>query len=185
MIALTSQRNSARSSAPIAATHFVESTAHRYETAEPVMTTTTPTEPLALTGVLATALPPELGTAQAPARYTVPAVFTRRPEIREIYLLRGDDVRQRLSDAGYPAVELRVEDRRLLITNTNLEELKSGLAGLIGVILSQISAEVLQEWTTRTEGLASRAHEEELRLSEVKSAAAEITFTTNEGSTLR
>ncbi|MDP5225822.1 MULTISPECIES: hypothetical protein [Arthrobacter] len=148
------------------------------------MPSTTPSEPLALSGVLASALPSELGTARAPSRYTVPAVFTRRPETREIYLLRGDDVRQRLNNAGYPAVELQVSDRRLLITNTNLDELKRGLALVIGDILAQISAEVLQEWTTRAERLTSQAHEEELRLNEVKAAAAEIVFNSSAWSQL-
>lgn len=90
------------------------------------MTTTIQTSPvradaaLTLSGVLASALPHDLHTAQGPTRYTVPAVFSRRPQPREIDLLRGSGVRQELADAGYSHIELSISDRRLLIGNTNL-----------------------------------------------------------------
>src|SRR6478609_8538548 len=52
---------------------------------------------LSLSGVLASALPHDLGTAQGPTRYTVPAVFSRRPQPREIELLHGEATKQGLA----------------------------------------------------------------------------------------
>ncbi|MDQ0867861.1 hypothetical protein QFZ70_000334 [Arthrobacter sp. V1I9] len=95
--------------------------------------------PLTLTGILASALPKDLGTARAPSRYVVPVVFSRRPEPRELDLLQGSSISRRLDEAGYSDVELRVSDRRLLITNTNLVDLKSGLAQLLGIILNEVT----------------------------------------------
>lgn len=131
---------------------------------------------LTLNGVLASALPHDLGTAQAASRYTVPAVFSRRPQPRELDLLQGKAVARRLADEGYSDVELRVSDRRLLITNTNLQDLKSGLAHLIGTILSDISEQAAIERTSRTEELDALGLLEEQRLEAIRQSAAEIHF---------
>ncbi|MDP9888271.1 MULTISPECIES: hypothetical protein [Pseudarthrobacter] len=131
---------------------------------------------LSLSGVLASALPHDLGTAQGPTRYTVPAVFSRRPQPREIELLHGEGTRQRLSEAGYSDVELHVSDRRLLITNTNLVDLKAGLAHLVGTILHDISAQAARERTDRSDELEAQGLVEEERLESLRKAAAEIHF---------
>lgn len=131
---------------------------------------------LTLSGVLASALPHDLGTARGPSRYTVPAVFSRRPQPREIDLLHGVNTRRRLADAGYSDVELDVSDRRLLITNTNLAELKAGLAHLVGVILAEISSQASQERAQREEELDALGQLEEQRLEALRQAAAEIHF---------
>ncbi|WFR84511.1 hypothetical protein [Arthrobacter sp. Y-9] len=148
------------------------------------MTTEHPREPLALNGVLASALPPELGTYRAPSRYTVAAVFTRRPEARELFLLGAPETRRTLDEAGYTAVELQVADRRLFITNTSLEELKQGLAVVIADLLAQISSEVQEEWALQTERLSVLADEEGRRLRDVEAAAAEISFVSSAWSRL-
>ncbi|KQQ86705.1 hypothetical protein OVA06_13240 [Pseudarthrobacter sp. SL88] len=146
------------------------------------MTTTIHTSPvradaaLTLSGVLASALPHDLHTAQGPTRYTVPAVFSRRPQPREIDLLRGSGVRQELADAGYSHIDLSVSDRRLLIGNTNLAELKSGLAHLVGNILAGVSAQASKERQDRTEELDALGMVEEQRLEFLRQAAAEIHF---------
>lgn len=146
------------------------------------MTTTIQTSPvradaaLTLSGVLASALPHDLHTAQGPTRYTVPAVFSRRPQPREIDLLRGSGVRQELADAGYSHIDLSVSDRRLLIGNTNLVELKSGLAHLVGEILARVSAQASKERQDRTEELDALGMVEEQRLEFLRQAAAEIHF---------
>lgn len=146
------------------------------------MTTTIHTSPvradaaLTLSGVLASALPHDLHTAQGPTRYTVPAVFSRRPQPREIDLLRGSGVRQELADAGYSHIDLSVSDRRLLIGNTNLAELKSGLAHLVGNILAGVSAQASKERQDRTEELDALGMIEEQRLEFLRQAAAEIHF---------
>ena len=131
---------------------------------------------LSLSGVLASALPHDLGTAQGPTRYTVPAVFSRRPEPREVELLHGEATKKRLADAGYSDVELQISDRRLLITNTNLVDLKAGLAHLVGVILRDISAQAAQERTHRNDELEALGLVEEERLESLRKAAADIHF---------
>jgi hypothetical protein len=97
---------------------------------------------LGLRSVLVGSLPPALLTATAPDRYTVEAVFTRRPEQDEVTEILGNDTRSFLSEHGHPTVELSISDRRLGIANTNLEELRDGLAGLIAERLAEISAQV-------------------------------------------
>ena len=97
---------------------------------------------LGLRSVLVGSLPPALLTSSAPDRYTVEAVFTRRPEPDEVTQILGNDTRTFLSEHHHPTVELTVSDRRLGIANTNLEELRDGLAGLIAERLAEISTEV-------------------------------------------
>ena len=97
---------------------------------------------LGLRSVLVGSLPPALLTATAPDRYTVEAVFTRRPEQDEVTEILGNDTRSFLSEHGHPTVELSISYRRLGIANTNLEELRDGLAGLIAERLAEISAQV-------------------------------------------
>jgi hypothetical protein len=131
---------------------------------------------LTLSGVLASALPHDLGTAQGPTRYTVPAVFSRRPQPREIDLLHGAGTKRRLAEAGYSDVDIHVSDRRLLVSNTNLADLKSGLAHLLGLILRDISAQAAQERTDRSEELEALGLVEEQRLEALRRAAADIHF---------
>lgn len=131
---------------------------------------------LALSGVLASALPHDLGTATGASRYTVPAVFSRRPQPRELDLLHAKSVTRRLAEEGYSDVELRVSDRRLLITNTNLQDLKSGLAHLIGMILRDISVQAEAERAHRSEELDALGMLEEQRLEAIRQSAAKIHF---------
>lgn len=139
---------------------------------QPVQTT----HALTLSGVLASALPHDIGTAKGSALYTVPAVFSRRPQPRELDLLHSIDVARRLAEAGYSEVELRVSDRRLLITNTNLEELKAGLARIVGAILGEVSERASLERTNRAEELDALGLIEEHRLEAVRASAAEVHF---------
>lgn len=97
---------------------------------------------LGLRSVLVGSLPPALLTAAAPDRYSVEAVFSRRPEQDEVTEILGSDTRSFLSEHGHPTVELSISDRRLGIANTNLEELRDGLASLIVERLAEISAQV-------------------------------------------
>ena len=70
---------------------------------------------LGLGSVLVGSLPAALLTDHAPERYTVEAVFTRRPERDEVTEILGIETRDRLARAGYPTVEVTVSDRRLEI----------------------------------------------------------------------
>jgi hypothetical protein len=131
---------------------------------------------LALTGVLASALRPDTGTAQGPDRYTVPAVFSRRPEPREIELINSADAARRLHAAGYPRVGLLVSDRRLLITDTSLDELKAGLAHAVAELLREVSGQCARERAARTLELEALGRTEQDRLDAVAAAAAQIRF---------
>jgi hypothetical protein len=96
--------------------------------------------PFAVDHILVNDLPSSLGTLEAPERYTVSAVFTRRPLPQELALLASPEIDTRLSEAGYPEAALRTSDRRLLIDNTNLAELRDGLAHVVGALLDEIGA---------------------------------------------
>lgn len=110
------------------------------------MTTITPAPParaaleLGLSTVLATALPESLGTADAPERYTVSAVFTRKPTAFELQGIGSAETVDALAAAGYADVGLTVSDRRLEIGNTSLEQLRDGLARAIALRFAAIGA---------------------------------------------
>lgn len=122
--------------------------------------------PLGLGSVLVDSLPAALLTDDSPDRYTVEAVFTRRPSRDEIAGILSGDTRERLAGAGYPTAELTVSDRRLEIANTNLEELAGGLATVLADRLAEISA------TVRAEQDAAAARSRELVITEQARAAA-------------
>ncbi len=107
-------------------------------TTPPPSRTAKESDSFAVDHILVTELPPELGTVDAPERYTVAAVFTRRPLPQELDLLAAPAVDTALAKAGYAHVTLRPADRRLLIGGTNLSELEHGLASVIGGILDEI-----------------------------------------------
>lgn len=134
------------------------------------------TAALGLGSVLVGSLPAALLTDHAPDRYTVEAVFTRRPERDEVTEILGSDTRQMLARAGYPTVELTVSDRRLEIANTNLEELRDGLGSVLAGLLADISAGV----RTRRDAAAMRfqdaATSEHARAAAVASLAEAVTF---------
>lgn len=87
-------------------------------------------------------LPSTLMTDREPARYTVEAVFTRRPNQNELVELLGGRTREYMSNAGYPTIEVTVSDRRLGIANTNLQELRDGLGEVLSNLLDEISERV-------------------------------------------
>lgn len=103
-----------------------------------VKTTGLGPEPLGLSAVLVGSLPATLLTEEAPDRYTVEAVFTRKTDRDEVAAIQGGQTRAYLSARGFPTVELRVSDRRMEIANTNLEELRDGLATVIADRLAEI-----------------------------------------------
>ncbi len=98
--------------------------------------------PLGLGSVLVDSLPGALLTPDAPERYTVEAVLTRRAERDEVTGILSSQTRDALREAGYPTVEVSISDRRLEIANTSLEELRDGLAGVLAERLAQISGDV-------------------------------------------
>jgi hypothetical protein len=160
------------------------------------MTTTTPSAPeavpeavpedlpadapheaaLRLRGVLDTALPRELGTPEAPDTYTVAAVFSRRVSPEEQALIEDPTVRDALTAHGYPGVGLAVDDRRLLITRTNLAELENGLAGELADVLRGIDEQITTERIRKAAEVDRWRVAEEQRAGSVKAEADRIHF---------
>lgn len=135
---------------------------------------------LGLGSVLVGSLPAELMTDDAPDRYTVEAVFTRRPEKDEVREILGTGTRDHLANAGYPTVELTVADRRLVIENTNLEELRDGLAGVIADMLAGISTMLHQKQEAAAMLLQEAASSEHDRAAAVETLAESIAFRTTQ-----
>ncbi len=155
---------------------------HRQCAYGPKMNTQTRTSgldaaPLGLGSVLVDSLPAALLTDDTPDRYTVEAVFTRRPSREEIAAILSGPTRDRLGLAGYPTAELTVSDRRLEIANTNLGELTAGLATVLADLLADISATVRSE----QDAAAARSREliatEQARAAAVATLARSVTFT--------
>ncbi|MEI5585078.1 MULTISPECIES: hypothetical protein [unclassified Agromyces] len=142
-------------------------------------------EPFAVDHILVNDLPASLGTVEAPERYTVTAVFTRRPLQPELDLLGAREVDDRLTEAGYPKVSLRTADRRLLIDNTNLAELRDGLAHLIGQILDQIGASVATTRSTQARDAAELAARAAERAHQVMTEVEQVDFSPDRPSAYR
>ena len=143
------------------------------EVADPVLTID---EELALGGVLTHALPPSLGTVGAPTRYTVLAAFNRQPLPREITMIESAVGRMELADAGYDSVTLTVAGRRLEIGDTNLDELKSGLAGLVANMVHDASVAVAAREATRVSDLTVANDSERRRSDLIGDSASAVVF---------
>jgi hypothetical protein len=133
---------------------------------------------LGLGSVLVASLPAALMTDDAPDRYTVEAVFTRRPERDEVTEVLGSGTREYLGRAGYPTVELTVTDRRLEIANTNLEELRDGLAARLADRLAEISTEARAKQDAAAVRFQDAAASEHVRAAAVAALAHSVTFQT-------
>jgi hypothetical protein len=131
---------------------------------------------LTVLGILDTALPVELGTEQAPDRYTVAAVFSRRVSSDEQKGIEDPALRDELAARGYPGVTLAVSDRRLLIGNTNLAMLEGGLAAEIAAVLRAMHERLAAEETRRTEEAERWRAAEADRAAAVKAQADRVSF---------
>ncbi|MEZ3161750.1 hypothetical protein AB1K54_14595 [Microbacterium sp. BWT-B31] len=131
---------------------------------------------LGLGSVLVGSLPAALMTDDAPERYTVEAVFTRRPERDEVAEILGSSTRQFLSKAGYPTVEVTISDRRLEIANTNLEELRDGLASVLADRLAAIAEAVRARQDAAAARYEDAAATEQLRAAAVAALAESVAF---------
>lgn len=134
------------------------------------------TNELEVGAVLVDTLPSTLLTSDAPERYTVSAVFTRRPSRGEIDAIHDGATRDALTTAGYPTAELRVSDRRLEISNTNLEELGDGLASAIAERLHVISVKSAADHDRFAAELLEKTQRETDRAALVVLAAAAVSF---------
>jgi hypothetical protein len=125
---------------------------------------------------LTDALPASLGTAGAPSRYTVLAPFNRQPLPPEITMIESEIGRLELTGAGYGSVTLTVANRRLEIGDTNLDELKSGLAALIATMLHDTSVAVAATEAARIADLTVENDRERRRTDLITESASQVVF---------
>jgi len=133
-------------------------------------------ELLGLESILIGSLPAALMTDEAPDRYTVEAVFARKTDRDEVAAIQGSETRAHLSANGFPTVELHVADRRLEIANTNLEELRDGLAAVIADRLADISAGLQAERDLAAIRFQDASEREQHRAASVVALAESVSF---------
>lgn len=133
-------------------------------------------EPLTISHILTSALPTELGTESSPERYTVQCVLSRRVESAELTMLQGPEVSDRLLADGYGSPSLTVSDRRLLVHETNLDELGSGLAASLAAALRYVTATVVAVRERKAESMAELQSREKARAEGVRATASAIDF---------
>jgi hypothetical protein len=121
-------------------------------------------------------LPHELGTDHAPERYTVAAVFSRQVAPDERVLIEGPDARTTLAASGYPDVTLKVADRRLEISGTNLAMLAGGLATVIAEVLRDAEQQVAAARERRDDQRERWTAAEAERAARVKAEADSVRF---------
>jgi len=131
---------------------------------------------LRLVSVLVSGLPTGLGTPHEPARYTVPAVFSRQVTPDERARIEDPATARGLSRYGDPDLALTVSDRRLLIKNTTLAHLRDGLAAALAAMLRDVDRDLnAQRALTSAQAEASDA-DERARSAAVAAAASAVHF---------
>lgn len=133
-------------------------------------------EELHLVSVLTQGLPVELGTPAAPARYTVPAVFCRQVSAAERERIEDPTTARSLHEHAGGDLTLTVSDRRLLIGDTSLDELRDGLAAALAGALRDIGHDLSAERGRRIADAAAREAVEHDREAAVAAAAAAVRF---------
>lgn len=142
---------------------------------EPADDTTAP-DTLRLVSVLISGLPTELGTPDEPARYTVPAVFSRQVTPGERALIEDPATALRLSRYADTNLALTVSDRRLLIKNTSLTQLRDGLAAALAAALRDIDRNLNAERALASAQAEASDAEERTRAAAVTAAARAVHF---------
>lgn len=155
---------------------FEPQTTDAADTSDPAVVVPATGHGLFLRGVLDSALPHELGTDAEPERYVVSAVFSRQVSAEERALIEDPGVPAMLAERGYPGVGLKVVDRRLEITETNLAMLASGLATEIARLLREIEQQVLAERERRDDERLRWSKAEAARAARVKAEAERVRF---------
>jgi hypothetical protein len=136
---------------------------------------------LHLRSVLESGLPAQLGTVDEPATYTVPVVFSRQVTASERARIEDPETARRLSiqTGARPkgaSLKLVVSDRRLLVENTTLDELRDGLAGALSTMLEEMGHDLRSESADRAAVAQARAVEEARRAAVVHAAVETIHF---------
>ncbi|QTF72736.1 hypothetical protein [Arthrobacter woluwensis] len=132
--------------------------------------TTSHPELLRVEGVVFSCLVAGIEESEPSDRYTVPAILNRRPSRSEHERLNSLAASGHLATAGYPGVGLVLNDRRLDITNTTLDELSEGLALLLGALIQELSD------TVDDDAVRPAPHLSESRREQLRKAAAEVHF---------
>ncbi|MGW9415516.1 hypothetical protein [Arthrobacter cupressi] len=133
-----------------------------------------PGSTLRLTSVVAVSR--EVYGHEVPPRYTVSAVFSRRVNPAEARSIQGPTTHERLAELGYGHISLVIDDRRLEIVNTSLEELKSGLASALGSLVREISDQMRLEQEQRDDAALLKSKADDARRKEIEALAHEISF---------
>jgi hypothetical protein len=133
-----------------------------------------PESPLRLTSVVAVSR--ERYAADPPDRYTVSVAFSRRVLPAEARLIQGPETHERLREQGYGHVSLVINEARLDIVNTSLEELKARLAPAIGSLIRKISEQTRRERELRDEAALSKRRADEALRQEIETLAHSISF---------
>ena len=94
---------------------------------------------LRVEGVVFSCLVAGIEESELSDRYTGPTILNRRPSRSEHERLNHIAASGHLAAAGYPEVGLILNDRRLDVTNTTLDELSEGLAVLLGALIQDLS----------------------------------------------
>lgn len=135
-----------------------------------------PEQAIALNGIVASALPWNLRTVRGPAKYTVMVALSRRAELYEINLLQAPSTVRRLCNAGYEGVGIAIAGRRLVVENTNLEQLRAGLAGELARIFRDLSVAAQAQKGERRAEFEALVLLERDRREAVEALAAEVRF---------
>ncbi|MCH6469610.1 hypothetical protein [Sinomonas terrae] len=136
-----------------------------------------PEQAIALNAIVASALPWNLGTARGPSKYTVMVALSRRAEPYEIDLIQDPSTVRRLRNAGYEGVYIAIAGRRLLVENTNLEQLRAGLARELARLFRDVSIAALSQHGQRRSELEALVLLERDRREAVEALAAGVRFT--------
>jgi hypothetical protein len=137
---------------------------------------TGPEDPLRVTGIVLSSLPAETLTSEGPQRYTVTASLSRRPDPLEIEAVHAEATRRKLEEAGFGHAGLEIADRRLLISDTSLEELRDGLAQVVGAIVRTATLKALAQKDLARQARADLDEAEHERFLRVAEQAAAIDF---------
>jgi len=134
----------------------------------------TPESTLRLISVVAVSR--EAYAVDPPPRYTVSAVFSRRVNPAEARSIQGPASHAGLDEAGYGHISLVIDDRRLEIVNTNMAELKAGLASVLGSLVREISDQTRLEKEKRDEAALMKSMSDDARRKDIEEQAQGISF---------
>ncbi|PSS43153.1 hypothetical protein C6401_14005 [Arthrobacter woluwensis] len=110
---------------------------------------------------------------EAEEKYTVPTILNRRPSQSEHERLNHLAASGHLAAAGYPEVGLILNERRLDVTNTTLDELHEGLALLLGALIQELSDTLISD---AHHPVHPAPHLPETKREQLRKAVAELRF---------